>query len=83
MARFVIVIKADTTGPGFTWQVREVISDSTGSVIERSGPTLSSGKSPTKVEAKHHAETEAERLAQEEIYVYNTNTQEPTPLPLP
>lgn len=81
MARYVIVIKADTASPGFAWEVRELLSDVTGTVLERSGPTLSRGVSATSVLAKHDAEVEAERLGLEEAYVYNTVTQEPTPSP--
>jgi len=81
MARYVIVIKADPNSSGFAWEVRELLSDITGSVLERSGLTLSRGVSATSIEAKNKAETEAERLALEEAYVYNTTTQDPTPLP--
>lgn len=86
MARYVIVVKVphdgsltDTATEVFQWEVRELLSDGTGTLQERSGPTLVTGKSATAAEARFEAETWAERLAEETAYVYNTNTMEPTP----
>lgn len=81
--RFVIFIKADTDSSGFKWELRELISEATGTAAERSGPTLISGTAPDSATAKHDAEVQAERFALEDVYIYNTTTQEPTPLPSP
>lgn len=90
MARYVVVIKADrgtnTNGdaaPIFLWEVRELLADGTGTVLERSGPTLVTGTAPDAVTARHEAEVWAETLAVEDAYVYNTSTMDPVPLPTP
>ncbi len=91
MARYVIVIQLTPNPDGildpddyFSWEVRDLIGDSSsGDILERSGPTLVSGTAPDVTTAKHVAETWTERLAQQTVYIYNTTTQEPTPLPTP
>lgn len=79
--RFVVVIKANTPLQfgNFTWEVRELLSEASGTVLERSGPTLATGIAETIAEAKNLAETMAENFSLEEVYVYNTATQDPTP----
>lgn len=81
--RYVIVIKVDNDVNPFRWEVRELLSDGTGTAIERSGPTLVEGRSPDVTRARNEAENWAEKLSQETVYIYNTSTQDPTPLPSP
>ncbi len=86
MAKFVIVIKVQQPvingdGNPYLWEVRELLTDGTGDALERSGPTLAQGGAMDITTAKHDAETWAEALANQGVYIYNTTTQEPTPLP--
>ena len=82
MARYVIFIKTGrgevVDGYGFDWEVRELTGEQGQDISERSGPALLWGNSPTRAEAELAAETAAEALAQEAIYIYNTTTEEPT-----
>lgn len=86
MARYVIIVRLDTstlTQFRFNWEVRELLGEATQSPLERSGRVLASGLAADATTARHDAEVVAEQLALENVYIYNTTTQEPTPLPSP
>jgi ATP phosphoribosyltransferase regulatory subunit HisZ len=76
--KFVIVIKVERNpliealGTGFEWEVRELLKEATGDLIERAGPGLARGRSDDAVAAKAAAEAAAERFAEESVYIYNT-----------
>lgn len=54
------------------WEVRQFNPDAQGNAAEKAGPTIVHGSAPTDTAARLEAETAANMLAIEDVYVYQT-----------